>query len=355
MKPIRTFLSLVLLLTGILLSSCSGASSASSWPGVIASQDTAYVSYTPGVFAIQLSNGNMAWRYPDKADNTKQFFAPPAIAGNLIIAGDYANNLYGLDANTGAMKWAFTGATGRWIGGALIANNLILVPNGDNNLYALNFNGSLQWKFSQSSHALWSQPVTDGKTIYISSTDHHVYAIQFENGQRIWSTDVGGSVLNSPALNQDNSVLYVGTLGGQLLALDTATGKAQWRFSTSGEIWGSPVYNKDVVYVGDRSNTVYAVDAKTGQSIWKADVGSNVIGSGAIAQDGVIYCTEGGQVYDLSFANGQKLWTHTINGKLYTSPVITGDKILIGITSGDNLLTVLDPKGNETWSFAVPK
>jgi outer membrane protein assembly factor BamB len=80
-----------------------------------------------------------------------------------------------------------------------------------------------------------------------------------------------------------------------------------------------------------------------------------VIGSGAIAQDGIIYVTEAGQVYDLSYSNGQKLWTHTINGKLYTSPVIVGDKIVIAITSGDKLLTVLDSKGNETWSFVVPK
>ena len=147
---------MVLVITGILLSSCTGALSASSWPGVVASQDTAYVSYTPGVFAVQLTNGSLAWRYPDKADNAKQFFAPPAIADTLVVAGDYANNLYGLDAKTGALKWTFTGAKGRWIGGPLVVNNLILAPNADNSLYALNFNGSLQWKFSQSSHALWS-------------------------------------------------------------------------------------------------------------------------------------------------------------------------------------------------------
>ena len=362
MKSFRIFLPLVLLITGLLLSSCTGVSIATSWPGVVASQDTAYVAYTPGIFAIQLSNGSLAWRFPDKADNAKQFFAPPAIADTLVVAGDYANNLYGIDAKTGTQKWIYSDAKGRWIGGPLYVNNLILAPNGDNYLYALNLNGSLQWKFTKSTHALWSQPVTDGKTVYVTSTDHKVYALQLANGQEIWSTDVGGSILNSPALNQDNSVLYAGTLGGQLVALDTAAGKVLWRFSTLGEIWGSPVYDKDVIYIGNRSNTVYAIDAKTGKSIWKADVGSNVIGSGAIAQDGVIYVTEGqtsgtanGQVYDLSFSNGQKLWSVTINGKLYTSPVIVGDKILIGVTSGDNLLTVLDSKGNKTWSFVVPK
>ncbi|MDR3574029.1 MAG: PQQ-binding-like beta-propeller repeat protein [Anaerolineaceae bacterium] len=363
MKSIRTFLLFVLVITSILLSACSGISAASSWPGVVASQDTAYVAYTPGVFAINLSDGSLAWRYPpDKADNTKQFFAPPTVAGNLIVAGDYANILYGLDAKKGTLTWSFTGATNRWIGGALFVNNLILAPNADNNLYALNLNGSLQWTFKNSVHALWSQPITDGKTVFVSSTDHNVYDLQISNGQKIWSTDVGGSILGSPTLNQDNSVLYVGTLGGQVVALDAASGKILWRFSAAGEIWGSPVFNKDVVYIGDRSNSVYAIDAKTGKSIWKVDVGSNVIGSGAIAQDGVIFVTEGpttgtaaGQIYDLSFANGQKLWSQTINGKLYTTPVTVGDKILIGVTSGDNLLTELDAKGNKIWSYAVPK
>ena len=363
MKSIHTFLSFVLVMTTLLLSACTGVLAASSWPGVVASQDTIYVAYTSGIFAVQASNGNLSWRYPEKADNTKQFFAPPAVTDNLVIAGDYSENLYGLDAKTGALKWTFSQAKERWVGGPLVVNNLILAPNADNNLYALSFDGSLQWEFTGSAHSLWSQPVSDGKTVYISSTDHKIYALQLSGGKEIWSADVGGSVLNSPVLNQDNSVLYTGTLGGQVVALDTATGKVQWRFTTAGAIWDSPVYNKDVVYVGDRADTVYAIDAKSGASIWKANVGSNVIGSGCVAQDGVVYVTEGdptntpgnGQVFDLGFSNGQKLWSHTINGKLYTSPVIVGDKILIAITSGSNLLTMLDSKGNEIWSFVIPK
>src|SRR4030067_244054 len=51
----------------VLLSACSGALPSTSWPGLSASATTAYLADGQYTFAIDLQNGTLRWRYPDKA------------------------------------------------------------------------------------------------------------------------------------------------------------------------------------------------------------------------------------------------------------------------------------------------
>src|SRR5687767_4176060 len=49
-----------------------------------------------------------------------------------------------------------------------------------------------------------------------------------------WTHDAGGAVESSAAIA--DGVVYVGTEAGNLLALDLATGKRRWSYSTGAEI-----------------------------------------------------------------------------------------------------------------------
>ncbi len=44
--------------------------------------------------------------------------------------------------------------------------------------------------------------------------------------------------------------MYVGSYDGNLYAVDAATGREQWRFSTAGKISSSPVVIDGVIYFG---------------------------------------------------------------------------------------------------------
>jgi outer membrane protein assembly factor BamB len=359
MKSIRIYFVLAsLVIAGTLISACTGAIAASSWPGVSANQDDAFVAYSTMVMAARLTDAGLAWKFPaDKPDNARHYYAPPVFAGNQLIVGDYLNTLHSLDVTSGAEKWKFEKAQGRWIGSPLVINNTILAPNADDSLYALDLNGNKLWSFATKG-PLWSQPVSDGNNIYFTSLDHNLYALQLSNGSQLWKTDMGAAVLNSPTLSSDG-VLYVGTLAKEMIAVDASSGKILKRYKTDGELWSSPVLNGSALNFGDRTGSVYALDAKTMAPLWKTSLGEGgaIYATGVVFGDGVVFVTENGQVISFG-AKGEKLWTRTINGKLYSTPVVAGDKLIVPITpnaAGDKLLQAYDTKGNESWSFVPPK
>jgi outer membrane protein assembly factor BamB len=352
MKPNRITIFLLFLVMSIMFSSCSGTMQATSWPGMTIQNDVVYVAYMNFVQAVNLSDGSMLWKYPEKADTQKVFYAAPAVADSVLVVGDYQNALFGLDPKTGAEKWKFAEGKNRFISSPFIEGDTILAPNADHFLYALDLNGNLKWKF-ETKAGIWAQPVTDGKVVYFPSMDHYLYAVNLTNGSKVWSVDMGGAIVSTPVMSKDGSI-FVGTIADEFIAVDAASGKIQWRYATSGAVWSRAMLLDDQVIFGDLSGKVNAISAKTGQLTWSTDVGSPVIASGVVTPSGLNFVTEKGDMVLLN-TNGDKQWTHSINGKLYTSPAISDDKLVIAITQGEKLLVALDFNGNEVWNYTATK
>jgi len=343
-------------LGSMLLSACSTLPQ-SSWPGVSADPQNKfiYTAYAGGVFKVDATNGSMSWRYPEKVDNAKQFYATPASTDTLVVVGDYANTLFGLDPETRAEKWTFTDAKDKFIGGSLIVNNLVLAPSADGNLYALSAaDGKLKWKFT-SNGPFWATPVSDGSMVYIPSMDHNLYAINLEDGTQAWKADLGASGIYGLTLASDGNI-YLTTLGSEVLAITSHRGDIVWRFATTGSPWAVPVFKDGVVYVGDLNNKIYAISSTSGKANWQVDATGPIAGAPAITSKGLVFASEDGTVFGVSFT-GQKDWNQTINGKLYSAPVLVGDTVVVGVTSGDKslLLVSYDASGKQLWSFTVPQ
>ncbi len=351
MKYKKLTLILLVLLSAVLLSSCTGQLTGTSWPGISTTNDTIYVSYLTQVYAIRANDGSVIWRYPAKAAR-ETFFAAPVVADGNLIAGSYQNALYSLDPNTGSMKWTFSQATGKYIASPLVVDGKIFAPNGDGHLYALDINGSLLWKFA-TKQALWSQPVSDAVNIYQASMDHRVYAIGINTGTMVWSVDLGGAVLYSPILTPDG-FLYVSTLARNLVAINTVDGKIAWQRSFDTDLWTQPALADGKLFFGDIAGKVYAVSAQDGADVWSQAVNEPVIGLPTEISNGIVFATENGSLIAMSFT-GERLWSRTFDGALYTGPTPVGDNLAVGITKGKEFLKLINDSGQDVWSFVPPK
>lgn len=343
---------LIIVLAGLLLSSCVGLQNASSWPGVSAREDMVYVAYGAGVLAVNAATGSEVWRIPEKADPAKQYYAAPSFLNGQILVGDYKNTLHSLDAATGAENWAFSEAKGRFIAGAVVVGDLILAPSVDNTLYALNTDGRLQWKFT-ASNDIWASPVSDGSRVYAASMDRSIYALNLKDGSLAWSVQLGTAILSTPAL-VEGGMLYVSTLGNEVAAVDASGGAVVWTFTTADHVWASPVVNDGTVFVGDVGKNFYALDAKTGAEVWRKELTGAVYAAAALTPESLIIATDSGDLLAYSFA-GEKLWSQRINGKLYSTPVLLDGKVFVGVKDGEKVLYAYDVTGKELWSVAVPK
>jgi outer membrane protein assembly factor BamB len=65
-------------------------------------------------------------------------------------------------------------------------------------------------------------------------------------------------VLSSPAVA--GSLVYVGSLGGRLYALDLRTGEARWDLDLGAPVHASPAVASGRLYLGTADGTVYAVE-----------------------------------------------------------------------------------------------
>ena len=226
---------LSLVVFGGILSACSGGAAPGSWPAMTIDPEKklAYVANGAQVAAVDLTNGTEKWRFPAQVQRNQIFNALPAITEDgQIIVGSYDELLFSINEN-GQQNWVFDGATNRYYGGALAAGGKIFAPNIDYNLYTLSSTGGREWVF-EAGNALWSAPVTDGETLFISSLDHKLYAVDMQTGQQIWVTeDLQGALASSPILTEDG-ILYVGTLGNEMLAIDSSNGKINWRSPVQG-------------------------------------------------------------------------------------------------------------------------
>ena len=365
MKISRLLLfSLILILAGALSACAGGTSAATSWPGltVDSTNGLAYLSYNQQVYAIDSSNGSEKWRYPETASAKITFYAPPALTQNgQLIVGSYDHNLYSVNSQDGkptqGTSWPFTDGSNisRYIAGPLIVGDQVFAPNEDNVLYALDVNGKQTWTY-KTDQALWATPASDGTTIYLPSMDHHVYALDAKSGQLVWeSEDLGGAVAGTPAIGPDGE-LYVGTFKSEMLAVNSKTGKVDWRFSTNGWVYSGPALANGVLYFGDLNGYFYALKTADHSELWPAkapaaSTNNGISGTPLVDQGIVYYTSEDGNIYALDATTGNSRWNQTIGGKLYAPPILAGDKILVSSVGGDNLLYALNLQGSEAWKY----
>ena len=307
-----------------------------------------------GVVAIQ-SDGSQTWRYPDKVDNAKSFYAEPAVADGQVIVGDYQNTLFSLDAGNGTEKWTFADTKGRFIASPTVVGNTIIAPNAEGLVYALDLTGKKLWQFSGDA-AFWSAAVANkGETVvYVASLDHNLYAIQVSDGSQVWAVDVGSPMLAAPVL-ADDGMLYVGTIGNQVIAVDSTNGSIAWKFDANGAIWSTPYLKDGILYFGDISNKIFAINAQDGSLSWSDDAPGPVYATPAGIPTGLVFVCETGDIYVVGF-DGTLSWTDNVsNGKLYSTPVVLGEQVIIPVEKGDSLLVTYDFSGRKGWTFAPIK
>ncbi len=354
------FILILIIMGSFLLSACTGSTLLRSWPGMTASKDTIYLSSGGYFYAVNAGNGSMTWRFPEKPDNSKPFYAAPAVTDTLIVAGSYGHMLYGVGTD-GKQKWAFDSQNGNFVASPLVVKDTILAPSSDDHLYALSLDGKQQWSF-KTGNALWATPASDGQVVYLPALDHILYALRLSDGSVVWKKDLGSALLSAPLLTQDG-MLYVSTMDGEVVAIKAADGSAAWTANTGGRLWSTPILYKDTLYVGNASNKVVAISVKDGKINWTKDAGGAILAGGAFIPDatnpnGVVFPTESGKVIAYSLTGESELWTQNISGKLYTTPAVAGQTLAVAVDEGANSMLIQAYSTNDgkpSWNFVTPK
>ena len=212
--------------------------------------------------------------------------------------------------------------------------------------------GTVKWSFATGSLVYSSPAIASEDTIYVGSLDGNLYALD-RNGTQKWSFATGSMVYSSPAIGADGTA-YVGSYDGNLYAIN-ADGTKKWAFPAGGaaaSVPSSPAIGADgTVYVGSSDGNLYAVQAD-GTQKWEFATGSAVFSSPAIGADGTLYVgSNDGNMYAIQADSAQK-WTFATGAAVASSPAIGADGTLY-VGSNDGNLYAINEDGTQKWAFTT--
>jgi polyvinyl alcohol dehydrogenase (cytochrome) len=191
--------------------------------------------------------------------------------GDCVGSGatGFAESLLALDANTGALRWAFKP-----------------IPAGD--LEDLDFVAS--------PNVIGVPAGTTQSLVGAGNKNGTYYAVDQDTGVLVWErAAVAGGMLGG--FNASTGVafgnVYAGTFTGPpfQFALSTADGTTSWQCSSSecaSFSFGPPGIAAGVAFIGDSAGTLRAFDATTGAVLHKMNLGGGISSGPAVVNDMVI-------------------------------------------------------------------
>lgn len=336
----------------LILSACVPGPRVVGTPGISLSEDRVFVAYGSYVYGLNVTSGAVEWHYPEEGNNQVVFYAQPYVTDEFIYVGDLANNFHKINKETGTPVWTFTGARGFYIGPASEENGMVYAPSNDGNLYAIDADGNLEWAF-ETGHYLWAQPLIGANAIFIGAMDNFVYAIS-KGGDQIWSTELAGAVVASPIFNDDESRLFVGSIGQEMVALNTADGSVLWTFVTEDSVWGRGLFADGTLYFADSGGNLYALNPNNGDQLWRQEFSGSVVGGISALPDGLALATREGAIKTFTY-DGTPKWEAALTGEIYQAPAVSEEFLVAGTIEGDSLVYAYNMAGNQLWSITPEK
>ncbi len=318
-------------------------------------EDSLFVGVDDGhLYALSRQDGSVLWRYKTHRYDVEQDKEPtdsrhhgihgtPAFDDTSVYIGDYSGYLYSLAKDTGELIWEVK------LGGSIGASPVLFedhifiaveYPKPDGKIFIVQasdgavvystpylgnhphssvtldtergymfvgannglffcfdfVNREEVWRYTTGAEIKSTAAVVD-ETVYITSWDHKLHAIDIETGDSRFAFEAESSSMSSPS--SDGGRVYFGADDGYLYALDAATGSRHWAFGTEGVVSSSPtiVRQANAVVVGSKDWSVYMLDMDDGELLWAAELDGRVSSVPVVVDNALFVNDDSGTVF----------------------------------------------------------
>lgn len=139
--------------------------------------------------------------------------------------------------------------------------------------------------------------------------------------KQLWTYEAGESIESSAAIV--GGTVFVGSQKGELVALSLENGSVYWKFPTGNPIGeSSPAYGSGVVFIGDLGGWLNALNATDGKKLWAFKANGEIKSSPVVVGDRVLIGSYDEHLYCLSARNGSLIWKFKTNGPVHSTPGI---------------------------------
>jgi outer membrane protein assembly factor BamB len=245
--------------------------------------------------------GTVRW----KVETGKPIRAQPRLLAKTLYAHSDSGFLHALDPKNGAERWKArvdAGAAPR------------IPTNQDDTRY----------------DRYGSSVVSDGKRLFIASRDRNLYALDPKSGRELWRVTAGDLMTATPAIYRDTVIFAA--FDGKVSAVSAKDGKPRWSYDAKLAVPGDLTVAGDRVLVGSRSYDLIALDAATGKEQWKHYYWFSWIESPPVVRDGVAYTgsSDAVHVFAVDVSDGSLRWKAPVPGWSWQRTAVTDDLVIAG-------------------------
>ncbi len=209
------------------------------------------------------------------------------------------------------------------------------------------------WTF-RTGGSVKAQPVVYGDTVYVSSFDGNLYALNAATGRLRWKAPIGGTLVAAPAVTED--VVVVGSTSGVLVCLRRADGRPLWRAQLPPPIFASAGMNGEVVCTAGGDGKIVGFSLRDGRRLWDFQTGMFVQSRIVAVRDMFIAGCWDNHVYALDARSGTLRWKQRFGRSFYYAPAIASpatDGVRVVVPSNDGVLHAMRVgTGEVTWETA---
>lgn len=310
------------------------------------------------VYAFDAQTGRQIWHYQTDFGSITNL----AVADGRVYFGleaDSMSSLNALNASNGSLLWS---TPCKFFYSTPVAENDRIYINSFYSILAFNgADGSSAWNYTTDARITDRAP-TIAKGVLYEPSDEGLYALNTENGSKLWSHETNGGFSSATVAND---VVYAASGDGNIYAFNAATGDELWRHDTTAPefiAWvnstghTTPVYYEGVLYFtclsfrhihitgvnGAQdicqtwtSSSVYALNTASGRKVWNYTDNTGALGSPVTVANGIVYTEVGNRILGFNSQNGSLIWNYT-NAQLSpnSKPIIDDDVIYAGFSDG---------------------
>lgn len=279
--------------------------------------------------------------------------AAPKTDGQRIFFGSTNYIFYAMD--TGCTElWKYP-AGDRIKSDPLIFNNTVYVSSYDGHVYALDTaTGKQQWIFPKMQVHLSAAEKPAKRASKTkrgrSKNKQHLPSVDTIEPEFLEEMTVGSFSYSSPVLS--DGILYLGNLDHHVYALDAATGTLKFRIKVDGPVTSTITVDAHRLYFGSNDGNVYGVDLKTQSIAWRFATHDWVNSSPRIVNDMLYIGSNDRHVYAIDKQSGQLRWKFSSLGPAIAIPVVYENLVFAAGSSGDGSVYALDEyNGKQFWTY----
>ncbi|WP_260482527.1 outer membrane protein assembly factor BamB family protein [Sphingomicrobium flavum] len=325
-----------------------------------------------GHLALVTDDGlNYAWGATIGQGNSREarLGGTPVVADGRIYTMDTRATVRAFDAQSGSQIWSVGFGQGQgnqtslYGGGVAYADGRIYATNGLGDVAAMDAtNGGIIWQVKPVG-PLRGAPSVLGDTLYVTSQDNQLLALDTSNGATRWNQtatlEIAGVFgASSPAVARGTVVtgFSSGELNGyrfengRMIFSDTLARTSISRsVSSLNDIDADPVIDGNQVFAIGQGGRMVALDLRTGQRQWELNLAG--IATPWVAGDWIFVVTSDGMLLSVDRNSGKVRWVNQLPafGKpdkkrdpiSYSGPVLAGNRLIV--TGSNGALITINP------------